>query len=93
MVYQRKYSKRAVAALSVVWCAIVVAVVNLPNIIERGHETVAKMKSTDVVVTCLGKIPQIVTNALSGSAGELSLSTTSLALLGNVVRIFTVGPT
>lgn len=91
MIYQRKLRSRSVAALSVVWCAIAIAVLKLPEIVgkTRGRALLEKLKSTNVIVTCLGKVPQILVNVRNGSSGELSLTTTSLALLGNVVRIFT----
>ena len=73
-----------ITILAFVWIGLVGSLCKLTSL-----RTVDRLKLMNVFVTCVGKVPQIIVNYQNGHSGQLSLTSTSLALLGNVVRIIT----
>ena len=87
--YQKRVKKNVIAILAFAWVCVVSCACKLTSIRSDGLRILDRLKLMNVFVTCVGKVPQIITNARNGHSGQLSLTSTSLALLGNVVRIIT----
>ena len=87
--YQKRVKKHVIAVLAFAGLGVVSCACKLTSIRSDGLLILDRLKLMNVFVTCIGKIPQIIVNTRNGHSGQLSLISTSLALLGNVVRIIT----
>uniref|UniRef100_A0A7S1RAF2 Solute carrier family 66 member 3 n=1 Tax=Alexandrium catenella TaxID=2925 RepID=A0A7S1RAF2_ALECA len=57
---------------------------------RAGAALLGAMKASSMALSLTGSLPQVLQNWRARSAGELSLATSSLGLLGSWVRMYTV---
>lgn len=89
-----EYGARAtfLAACGCTMVAATVAICFAPILLGAriGNALLRSLKASTMAMSLTGTLPQIIQNWKARSAGELSLATSSLGLLGSWVRMYTV---